>query len=95
MYCIQWGSEYRTSLVFEWSKVVRLPNCPLFKCDLNIELNLVWYSDHHLNNGPLFECGLNTELPFDYQTSEYWTPKSFLFRCFRYSDVCYSDSHST
>ena len=22
---LQWGSEYRTSLVFEWSKVVRSP----------------------------------------------------------------------
>ena len=27
----QWGSEYRTSLVFEWLKVVRLWNGRLFK----------------------------------------------------------------
>ena len=37
--------------------------------------------------------GLNTELPFEYRTSEYRTSKSSLFRCFRYSDVRYSDPH--
>ena len=25
---VQWGSEYRTNLVFKWSKVVRSPNGP-------------------------------------------------------------------
>ena len=45
------GSEYRTSLVFEWSKVVQSPNDLVFKCHLNTEPNLVWYSDHHLNTG--------------------------------------------
>ena len=49
--CIQWGSEYRTSLVFEWSKVVQLPNGPaVFECHLNNEhLNTqikVCYSDY-------------------------------------------------
>ena len=50
---IQWGSEYRTSLVFKWSKVVRLPNGLLSECHLNTGLNLVWYSDHHFNTGHL------------------------------------------
>ena len=52
---IQWGSEYRTSLVFEWSKYVPSLNGPLFECHLNTGLNLVWYSDHHLNTGPVFK----------------------------------------
>ena len=50
---IQWGSEYRTSLVFECSKVVRLPNGLLFECHLNTGLNFVWYSEHHLNTAHL------------------------------------------
>ena len=82
---VQWGSEYRTSLVFNWSKVVRSPNGLLFECHLNTGLNFVRYS-----NG-----GLNTELPFEYRTSEYQTSESSLFRCFHYSDVCYSDPHCT
>ena len=53
--CIQWGSEYRTSLVFEWSIVVWLLNGPLFECHLNTGLNLVQYSDHHLNTWPVFK----------------------------------------
>ena len=48
---VQWGSEYRTSLVFKSSKVVQSLNGPLFECNLNTGLNLVWYSDHHLNTG--------------------------------------------
>ena len=32
--------------------------------------------------------------PFEYRTSEYWASESSLFRCFRYSDVRYSDVHS-
>ena len=88
---IQWGSEYQTSLVFKWSKVVRPPNGLLFKCHLNTWLNLVWYSDHHfLIPDWYLNGGLNTEL-FEYWTSEYRTSESSLFRCFCYSDVCYSD----
>ena len=41
MFEIQWGSEYLTSLVFKWLKVVQSPNSLLVR-----------YSDHHLNNGP-------------------------------------------
>ena len=48
---VQWGSEYQTSLVFEWLKVVRSPNGLLFECHLNTGLNFVRYSDHHLNTG--------------------------------------------
>ena len=69
---IQWGSEYQTSLVFEWLKIVQSPN------------GLFFYS-----NG-----GLNTQLPFEYWT-EYQTSESSLFRCLRYSDVRYWDSHCT
>ena len=57
---VQWGSEYRTCLVFEWSKVVRSPNGPLFKCHLNTGLNFVQYSEHHLNTGHLNTGHLNT-----------------------------------
>ena len=46
---IQWGSEYRTSLVFKWLMVVRSPNGQLFECHLNTGQNLFRYSDHHLN----------------------------------------------
>ena len=35
---MQWGSEYRTSLVFEWLKVERLPNGLVFECHLNARL---------------------------------------------------------
>ena len=92
---IQWGSEYRTSLVFEWSKVVRSPNCLFFECHLNTGLNLVWYSDHHLYTGPVLKWWLNTEPPFEYQTSEYRTSESSLLRCFRYSDVTCKSIFST
>ena len=81
IFVVQWGSQYRTSLVFKWSKVVQLPNGPLFESHLNTGLNLVCYS-----NG-----GLNTRLPFEYRTSEYRTSESSFYRCFHYSDVCYSD----
>ena len=46
---IQWGSEYRASLVFKWLMVVRSPNGQLFECHLNTQQNLFRYSDHHLN----------------------------------------------
>ena len=61
---IQWESEYRTSLVFEWLKVDQLLNGPLFKCHLNTKLNLVWYSDPHLNTGFYLNGGLNTNYHF-------------------------------
>ena len=32
---VQWGSEYRTSLVLEWSKRGWMPNGPVFECHLN------------------------------------------------------------
>ena len=35
---IQWGSEYRTSLVFKWSKDVQSPNGLLFESHLNNRL---------------------------------------------------------
>ena len=38
-----------------------------------------------------WNSGLNTRLPYEYQTTEYWTSKSLFFRCFRYSDVRYSN----
>ena len=44
---LKWGSEYRTSLVLEWSKVVWLPIGSSFECHLNIVLNLV----QNLNGG--------------------------------------------
>ena len=37
---IEWGSKYRTSLVFKWSKVVRSQNPPLIDCHMNTRLNL-------------------------------------------------------
>ena len=52
---VQWGSEYLTSLVIKWLKVVRWPNGQLFECHLNTGLNLVWYSDRRLNTGPVFK----------------------------------------
>ena len=35
---IKWVSEYRTCLVFEWSKVVWSPNSLVFKCHLSTSL---------------------------------------------------------
>ena len=42
----------------------------------------IWIPDRYPNGG------LNTKKPFEYQTSEYRTSESLLFRCF-----CYSDPH--
>ena len=84
---VQWGSEYQTSLVFKWSKLVRLPNGLLFECHLNAALNLVWDSDRHLNTGLVFEWWS------EYQTTiwipDIWIPDKWkfaiqmfpLFRC--------------
>ena len=54
---VQWGSEYRTSLVFEWLKPVRSSNGPVFRSPsewqtVTRHLNtrqLVRYSDGDLN----------------------------------------------
>ena len=67
---VQRGSEYRTRLVFKWSKVAQSPNRPVFACRWNTGQSLVWYSNGDLNTRP----------PFEYLTSEYWTSKSSLFR---------------
>ena len=69
---LQLGSEYRTSLVFKWSKVVRSLNSPLFECHLNTGLNFVRYSDHHLNTGPVIKWW------FEYQTT-IWIPEKWKF----------------
>ena len=45
LFQLQWGSEYRTSLVIKWSKVVRSANGPLFRCHLNTGQVKVCYSD--------------------------------------------------
>ena len=42
---VQWVTECQASLVFEWPKVVRLPNGPVFECNLNTRLNLVQQLD--------------------------------------------------
>ena len=42
IYWLQWGSEYRTSLVFKWSKVVWSPNGSLFQV-----CSYFTYSDPH------------------------------------------------
>ena len=46
---VQWGSENRKCLVFKWSKFVKSSNDLVFECQLNTQLNLVKYSDHHLS----------------------------------------------
>ena len=51
--CVQLGSEYQTSLVFQQWKFSRMPNGLVFKCHLNTRLNLLRYSDHHVNTGYL------------------------------------------
>ena len=51
---VRWGSEYQTSLLFKWSKVVRSPNGPAFECHLNTGVNLVLNADYHLNTGSIF-----------------------------------------
>ena len=51
---VQWGSEYQSSPVTKWSKVVRSPNGPVLECHLNTGVNLVLYADHHFNTGPKF-----------------------------------------
>ena len=47
------------------------------------------------NDGELKAVLFNVFLPghLNNEWSEYWTSKSLLFRCFHYSDVCYSDPH--
>ena len=60
---IQWGSEYKNSPVFKWLKVVWSPNRLVFKCHLNNELILVWFSDHHLNIGQLNTRQVNFVIP--------------------------------
>ena len=42
---LRWRSEYRTSLVFEWLKIGRMPNVLDFECHLNTE------QPNHLNTG--------------------------------------------
>ena len=42
---LQWGSEYRTSLVFKWSKRGRIPNGLVFEWHLNTG------QPNHLNTG--------------------------------------------
>ena len=44
---LQWGSESRTSLVFEWSKRGQKPNGLVFKLHLNIG------QPKHLNTGKM------------------------------------------
>ena len=84
---VQWGSEYRTSLVFKWSKVFRSPIGPVFKCHLNTGLNFVWYSDRNLNTRPVFEWWS------EYQTT-IWIPNNHLNTGHLNTGqvkVCYSD----
>ena len=52
---VQWRSEYWSSQVLKWSKIVQSLNGPLFACHLNTGLNFLRYSDHNLNSGPVFE----------------------------------------
>ena len=47
---LQWGSEYRTSLGFKWSKVVRKSNRLLFKWLSEYQTILVCYSNGDLNS---------------------------------------------
>ena len=44
---LQWGSEYQTSLVFEWSKRGWMPNGLVFECYLNTR------QPKHLNTGQM------------------------------------------
>ena len=44
---IQWGSEYWTSLVFEWLKIGVMPNGLVFECHLNTG------QPNHLNTGQM------------------------------------------
>ena len=48
----KYSGDLNTKLVwfFKWSKVVSSLNGPVFKCHLNIGLNLIWYLEHHLKN---------------------------------------------
>ena len=51
---IQWGSEYRPSLVCEWSKRGWMPNGLVFKCHLNtrqIDTILFYYVMVRYSNG--------------------------------------------
>ena len=49
LYSLQWGSEYKTSLVTVKSCLIA--NGLVFKYHLKTGLNLVQYSEHHLNTG--------------------------------------------
>ena len=69
--------------ILDWSGIQMVKSCPIAKW------SVIWIPDRFSNSG------LNTELPFEYQTSEYPTSGSSLFKCFRYSGVCYSDPHCT
>ena len=44
---IQWGFDYQTSLVFEWSKRGWMPNILVFKCHLHTR------QPDHLNTGQM------------------------------------------
>ena len=94
---VQWGSEYRTSLVFKWSKVVRWSNGLTFKWWSEYRTILVHYLNDDLNIGQFVQyflsCKVNGTGHLNNRWSEYWTFKGLLFRCFRYSDVHYSDTH--
>ena len=74
---VQWGSEYRTSLVFEWSKVVRSSNGPFFEWHLNTRLNFVCYSNHHLKTGPVFKWWSEYRTPI--WIPDIWIPDKWKF----------------
>ena len=75
---IKWGSEYRTSPVFEWLRPVRSSNGPLFRPPSKYKI--ARYSDA-------------VWIPNCYWASEYRTPKCLLFKWFCYWNVWYSDPH--
>ena len=62
---------------FEYRTKLSLVLRPPFEYRTSIQM-VVWIPNNHLNT---------------YWTSEYQTSESLLFRCFHYSDVCYSDPH--
>ena len=59
--------------------------------------SMVSYSYGALNNGLiclLFRCPVTTGTwHLNNGPIEYWTSASLVLKCFRYSDVCYSDPH--
>ena len=103
MYLIQQGSKYRTSLVFKWSQkevgcqMVCFSNANLIPNSPTILIPDKWTPSCFLCTGAVFEWlvhyighnpqtdQLNTE-PFEIRT-----PKSSVFKCFRYSNGRYSD----